>query len=171
MPEAESRGVSDVTVFGRKYAMRIWLDPDRMAAQLIAPTEVIAAIQSENRQAAAGKIGGQPVPTGPGVSGIPDPHQGPADDRQGVRGDHRSPPRRRLDRPPARRRPHRARLGELRHRRLAQRQAGRHAAGLPVFRRQRARHRPPGPREHGSPGEELPARPRIPASITIQPSM
>src|SRR5882672_3545697 len=32
-------GVSDVTAFGRKYAMRVWLDPDRMAAQLIKPTE------------------------------------------------------------------------------------------------------------------------------------
>ena len=64
-------GVSDVTVFGRKYAMRIWLDPDRLASQLIAPTEVIAAIQSENRQAAAGKIGGQPVPAGSGVQEYP----------------------------------------------------------------------------------------------------
>ena len=57
-------GVSDVTVFGRKYAMRIWLDADRMAATLIPPTEVVEAIQSENRQAAAGKIGAQPLPPG-----------------------------------------------------------------------------------------------------------
>ena len=57
-------GVSDVSVFGRKYAMRIWLDPDRMAAQFIAPAEVVNAIQSENRQAAAGKIGAQPLPPG-----------------------------------------------------------------------------------------------------------
>jgi hydrophobe/amphiphile efflux-1 (HAE1) family protein len=57
-------GVSDVSVFGRKYAMRIWLDPDRMASQFIAPEEIIAAIQSENRQAAAGKIGSQPIPAG-----------------------------------------------------------------------------------------------------------
>ncbi len=57
-------GVSDVNVFGRKYAMRIWLDPDRLAAQLITPTEIVTAIQAENRQAAAGKIGGQPAPTG-----------------------------------------------------------------------------------------------------------
>ena len=70
---------------------------------------------------------------------------------QGIRGDHRPPPRRRLDRPAPGRRPDRARLGELRHRRLAQRQAGRHAAGLPVLRRQRARHRRAGPREHGPP--------------------
>jgi len=57
-------GVSDVNVFGRKYAMRIWIDPDRLANMRIAPTEVIQAIQQENVQAAAGKIGGQPVPTG-----------------------------------------------------------------------------------------------------------
>ncbi|MHB1559756.1 MAG: efflux RND transporter permease subunit [Isosphaeraceae bacterium] len=57
-------GVSDVTTLGRKYAMRVWLDPDRMAAQLIAPSEVITAIQAENRQAAIGKIGGQPAPAG-----------------------------------------------------------------------------------------------------------
>ena len=37
--------------------MRIWLDPDRMANQQISPDEVIEAIKSENRQAAAGKIG------------------------------------------------------------------------------------------------------------------
>src|SRR4029077_19904911 len=57
-------GVSDVNAFGRKYAMRIWLDPDRMASQLIPPSEVVEAIQSENRQAAAGKIGAQPLPPG-----------------------------------------------------------------------------------------------------------
>src|SRR5262249_5237201 len=57
-------GVSDVNTFGRKYAMRVCLDPARMAAQLIRPGEVIEAIQAENRQAAAGKIGGQPAPPG-----------------------------------------------------------------------------------------------------------
>ncbi len=44
--------------------MRVWLDPDRMAAQLISPAQVVEAIQAENRQAAVGKIGGQPAPTG-----------------------------------------------------------------------------------------------------------
>jgi HAE1 family hydrophobic/amphiphilic exporter-1 len=58
------RGVSDINVFGRKYAMRVWLDPDRMANQQISPDEVIQAIKSENRQAAAGKIGAPPVPPG-----------------------------------------------------------------------------------------------------------
>ena len=58
------RGISDLYVFGRKYAMRIWLDPDKMASQQISPDEVIGAIKSENRQAAAGKIGAPPSPPG-----------------------------------------------------------------------------------------------------------
>jgi hydrophobe/amphiphile efflux-1 (HAE1) family protein len=57
-------GVSDANVLGRKYAMRIWIDPDRLANMKIAPTEVIQAIQQENVQAAAGKVGSRPVPTG-----------------------------------------------------------------------------------------------------------
>jgi len=57
-------GVSDVMSFGRKYAMRIWLDPDRLANMKISTSEVVAAVQSENLQAAAGKIGGEPVPPG-----------------------------------------------------------------------------------------------------------
>jgi hydrophobe/amphiphile efflux-1 (HAE1) family protein len=57
-------GVSDVNPFGRKYAMRIWLDPNRMANQQISPNEVITAVQSENKQAATGKVGAAPVPTG-----------------------------------------------------------------------------------------------------------
>src|SRR3954462_10784465 len=57
-------GVSDVNPFGRKYAMRIWLDPDRMANQRISPTEVVQAIQQENKQAASGKIGASPAPPG-----------------------------------------------------------------------------------------------------------
>ncbi len=57
-------GISDAVVLGRKYAMRVWIDPDRLANMRIAPTEVILAIQQENVQAAAGKIGGRPVPNG-----------------------------------------------------------------------------------------------------------
>jgi HAE1 family hydrophobic/amphiphilic exporter-1 len=57
-------GISDVNPFGRKYAMRVWLDPDRMANQRISPDEVIQAIQQENKQAASGKIGSSPAPPG-----------------------------------------------------------------------------------------------------------
>ncbi len=58
------KGISEINVFGLKYAMRIWLDPDRLSNERISPDEVINAIKSENRQAAAGKIGGPPVPAG-----------------------------------------------------------------------------------------------------------
>src|SRR6516165_5168266 len=54
-------GVSDVNPFGRKYAMRVWLDPNRMANQRIGPAEVVQAIQQENKQAASGKIGSLPA--------------------------------------------------------------------------------------------------------------
>src|SRR4051812_4145328 len=57
-------GVSDVNPFGRKYAMRVWLDPDRMANQRLGPSEVVRAIQQENKQAASGKIGALPAPPG-----------------------------------------------------------------------------------------------------------
>jgi hydrophobe/amphiphile efflux-1 (HAE1) family protein len=57
-------GISDANVLGRKYAMGIRIDPDRLANMRIAATEVIQAIQQENVQAAAGKIGGRPAPTG-----------------------------------------------------------------------------------------------------------
>src|SRR4051812_33936708 len=57
-------GVSDVNPFGRKYAMRVWLDADRMANQRISPAEVVQAIQQENKQAASGKIGSSPAPAG-----------------------------------------------------------------------------------------------------------
>ncbi len=57
-------GVSDVNPFGRKYAMRVWLDPDRMANQRISPSLVIQAIEQENKQSASGKIGASPAPAG-----------------------------------------------------------------------------------------------------------
>ncbi len=57
-------GVSDINIFGNKYAMRIWIDPDRMAANKISPAEVVAAIRQENRQNATGKLGAEPMPAG-----------------------------------------------------------------------------------------------------------
>ena len=106
------RGISDIYVFGRKYAMRIWLDPDRLANEQIAPDEVISAIKSENRQAAAGKIG---RPAGPRRTAIrvPGHGQGPAVARARVRADHRPRQGRRLEGLPQGRGPGRARVGDL----------------------------------------------------------
>jgi multidrug efflux pump len=55
-------GVGDTNVFGAPYAMRIWLNPDRLASYALMPSDVIAAIQAQNTEIAAGEIGGQPQP-------------------------------------------------------------------------------------------------------------
>ena len=55
-------GVGDTNVFGSQYAMRIWLDPSKLAAVQLMPSDVITAIQAQNTEVAAGEIGGQPQP-------------------------------------------------------------------------------------------------------------
>ena len=56
-------GVGDAQVMGAlTYSMRVWMDPNRMAALGIAAAEVIEAIENQNLQASAGQIGAPPVP-------------------------------------------------------------------------------------------------------------
>jgi len=58
-------GVGDVRVFGeRRYSMRVWLDPDRLAQLGITAVDVQNAIAEQNIQVAAGKIGQSPAPPG-----------------------------------------------------------------------------------------------------------
>jgi hydrophobe/amphiphile efflux-1 (HAE1) family protein len=58
-------GVGDVQIFGeRRYSMRIWLDPDKLAALGITAVDVQNAIAEQNVQVAAGKIGQPPAPPG-----------------------------------------------------------------------------------------------------------
>jgi multidrug efflux pump len=58
-------GAGDVTVFGaRDYSMRVWLDPDKLAARSLNPSDVMAALREQNLQVAAGQIGQRPAPTG-----------------------------------------------------------------------------------------------------------
>lgn len=60
---ARLKGVGDVRIFGaRDYAMRIWLDPDKVAARLLTPAEVVAALRAQNVQVASGVINQPPVP-------------------------------------------------------------------------------------------------------------
>ncbi len=55
-------GVGEVSQFGPlDYSMRIWLDSDRLTALGLTPSDVISAIQSQNVQAAVGRIGAQPM--------------------------------------------------------------------------------------------------------------
>jgi multidrug efflux pump len=57
------KGVGDVSIFGgQDYAMRVWLRPDRMAQLGVSSSDVAAAINAQNNQYAAGKIGQDPAP-------------------------------------------------------------------------------------------------------------
>ena len=58
------KGVGDANIFGAQdYSMRIWLRPDRMAQLGVTTTDIANAIQAQNAQYAAGKIGQEPSPT------------------------------------------------------------------------------------------------------------
>ena len=59
-PIARVPGVGDVQFFGTQYAMRIWLDPERLDAYKLTPVDVIAAIRAQNQQVAIGELGGTP---------------------------------------------------------------------------------------------------------------
>jgi hydrophobe/amphiphile efflux-1 (HAE1) family protein len=60
-------GVGSITVFGvRDFAMRIWLDPDRMQSLNMTASDVLAALQGQNIQVASGVLNQQPMsPAGP----------------------------------------------------------------------------------------------------------
>ena len=58
-------GVSDIFLSGqRDYSMRIWVDPEKLAARNLTAGDVVAALREQNLQVAAGQIGQQPVPRG-----------------------------------------------------------------------------------------------------------
>lgn len=58
-------GVSEFSVWGAKeYSMRIWLNPDRLAAVNLSPIEVIDALKEQNTQVAAGRLNQPPSDTG-----------------------------------------------------------------------------------------------------------
>ncbi|RIK78531.1 MAG: transporter [Planctomycetota bacterium] len=60
---ARIKGVGDVAFLGpRDYSMRVWLDPNRLAAKQLTASDVINAVREQNRQVAAGRLGQPPVP-------------------------------------------------------------------------------------------------------------
>ncbi|WP_417531974.1 efflux RND transporter permease subunit [Marinobacter lipolyticus] len=60
---ARIQGVGDAQVFGGgDYAMRAWLDPDRVAARGLTASDVVRAMREQNVQVSAGQIGAEPVP-------------------------------------------------------------------------------------------------------------
>ncbi len=57
-------GVGDITYLGqRDYSMRVWLDPEKLAAKGLAAADVTHAIEQQNAQVAAGQIGQPPAPS------------------------------------------------------------------------------------------------------------
>ena len=53
-------GVGSTQLFGSSYAMRIWLDPDKLAKYFLMPSDVASAIEAQNTQVSAGQLGGMP---------------------------------------------------------------------------------------------------------------
>lgn len=63
-PISRLEGVGSVRVFGSAYAMRVWLDPLKLATYNLIPSDVERAIEAQNVQVAAGSIGSYPIEQG-----------------------------------------------------------------------------------------------------------
>ncbi len=58
-------GVGQVQIFGAgPYAMRIWVNPDRLASLGVTVSDITNAVKAQNKVNPAGQVGGQPVPPG-----------------------------------------------------------------------------------------------------------
>ncbi len=63
-PLSRVPGVGSVQVFGGKYAMRIWLDPNKLASYKLTPADLVSAIRAQNAQVAVGQLGATPAVQG-----------------------------------------------------------------------------------------------------------
>ncbi|VFR25550.1 RND efflux system, inner membrane transporter CmeB [plant metagenome] len=63
-PISRTDGVGDFQLFGAPYAMRIWLDPDKLSNFGLAVSDVTAAIREQNVQVSSGQLGGLPAAAG-----------------------------------------------------------------------------------------------------------
>lgn len=57
-------GVGDIRSFSSEYAMRIWLDPDKLANYRLSPADALAAVREQNSQSPGGSLGDQPIANG-----------------------------------------------------------------------------------------------------------
>jgi hydrophobe/amphiphile efflux-1 (HAE1) family protein len=60
-PLSRVEGVGEVQLFGAQYAMRIWLNPTQLTQYGLTPADVSAAVQAQNAQVSAGKVGAAPA--------------------------------------------------------------------------------------------------------------
>jgi multidrug efflux pump len=63
-PISRLNGVGTVTLFGSQYAMRIWLNPNKLNAYGLTPVDVTTALAAQNVQVSAGQLGGAPAVAG-----------------------------------------------------------------------------------------------------------
>jgi len=63
-PISRTKGVGDFLVFGSQYAMRIWLDPEKLNSYQLTPQDVTDAVSAQNVQISSGQLGGLPSSKG-----------------------------------------------------------------------------------------------------------
>ncbi|MDO5606263.1 MAG: multidrug efflux RND transporter permease subunit [Paracoccus sp. (in: a-proteobacteria)] len=63
-PVKRVQGVGGISIFGSGYAMRIWLDPLRLAQYNLLPTDITAAVAAQNSTVSVGSLGSQPIMRG-----------------------------------------------------------------------------------------------------------
>ena len=63
-PISRTQGVGDFQLFGSQYAMRIWLNPDKLISYGLTTTDVVNAIKEQNVQVSSGQLGGLPAVRG-----------------------------------------------------------------------------------------------------------
>ncbi|WP_395752233.1 efflux RND transporter permease subunit [Prosthecobacter sp.] len=63
-PISRLQGVGEIQAFGTQYAMRIWLDPDKLTKYQLSTNDVIAAVRAQNAQVSAGALGALPAMPG-----------------------------------------------------------------------------------------------------------
>jgi multidrug efflux pump len=59
-PLSRVGGVGNIQIFGSQYAMRVWLDADKLATYALTTSDIVNAIRAQNAQIAAGELGGTP---------------------------------------------------------------------------------------------------------------
>ena len=63
-PLSRVSGVGNIRLFGSQYAMRIWMNPEKLTAFGLTPVDVLNAVSTQNTQVSAGQLGGLPAPKG-----------------------------------------------------------------------------------------------------------
>jgi multidrug efflux pump len=153
-------GVGDVQRFGGgDYSMRVWLDPEKVAARGLTTGDVVSAIREQNVQVAAGQVGAPPAANGANSSSPSTP--GPPERRNGLRGHHRKTGAAARSCACAMSRARRAGLGQLCAARDARQSNCRGHSDFSTTRKQRHRRVGCSTRQNGRAQEEFSRRHRL----------